>query len=74
MVAWWKAKLTALTFSWSVAQELITSLNISEYINNAWSSLDSRLLSMFVLFRIPEALNIILSAAVTKFVFRFLGF
>ncbi|MCQ8183471.1 DUF2523 domain-containing protein, partial [Methylomonas sp. SURF-1] len=25
-------------------------------------------------FRIPEALNIIFSAATTKFVFRFLGF
>lgn len=74
MVGWWSAKLAALTFSWSVAQELINSLNLSEYINNAWGSLESRTLSMLVFFRVPEAVNIILSAAVTKFVFRFLGF
>lgn len=73
MVAWWHAKLAALTFSWSVAQELITSLHLSEYLNAAWGSLESRTLSLLVFFKVPDAVNIILSAAVTKFVFRFLG-
>lgn len=74
MVAMWNAKLAALTFSWGVAQELITSLNLSDLLDTAWGALESRTLSMLVFFRIPEAVNIILSAAVTKFVIRFLGF
>lgn len=73
-VMWWKAKLAALTFSWSVAQQLITNLNISGYLNNAYSALDSRTMALLAYFRIPEAINMILSAAITKFVFRFLGF
>jgi hypothetical protein len=74
MVYWWQAKLAALNFSWSVAQQLMTSLNISATLNSAWGSLESRTLSMLVFFRIPDAVNLMLSAAVTKFVFRFLGF
>ncbi|HEY8034241.1 MAG TPA: DUF2523 family protein [Methylobacter sp.] len=74
LVAWYKAKLTALMFSYSVAQELITSLNLSDYLDSAWGSLESRTASTLAFFRIPEAVNMILSAAVTKFVFRFLGF
>jgi len=74
VVAMWKIKLAVLKFAWDVAQEIITSLNISQYINAAWSSLNSQVLSMFVFFRVPEAVNIILSASVTKFVLRFIGF
>lgn len=74
VVAMFKAKLAALEFSWDVAQELLTSLNISAYLNNAWSSLESRTLSMLVFFRVPEAVNIVLGAGVTKFVMRFIGF
>ncbi|AEG00734.1 DUF2523 domain-containing protein [Methylomonas methanica] len=73
VVAMWKAKLAAIAFSWDVAQELITTLNISGYINAAWSTLDSKVLNMFVYFKIPEAVNIVMSAGVTKFVMKFLG-
>jgi len=74
VAAMWKAKLAALVFSWGTAQELLSSLNVSSYLNTAWSSLESRTLSMLVFFRVPEAVNIIISAAATKFVFRFFGF
>lgn len=74
VVAMWKAKLAALTFSWGVAQQLIINLNISGYLNTAWASLDSRVMSALAFFRIPDAVNMIISAGVTKFVFRFLGF
>ncbi|MDP1771751.1 MAG: DUF2523 family protein [Methylobacter sp.] len=74
MVHYFQAKLAALVFSYDVAQQLMASLNVSAYLNTAWASLESRTLSMLVFFRIPDALNIILSASVTKFVFKFLGF
>jgi hypothetical protein len=73
-VMWWKAKLAALVFSWDVAQQLIANLNISGYLSNAYSHLNSQTMATLTFFRIPEAINLILSAAVTKFVFRFLGF
>lgn len=74
MVGWFKAKLYALQFSYSVAQELISNLNLSDYLDAAWGALEPRTASALAFFRVPEACNMILSAAVTKFVFRFLGF
>lgn len=74
VVALWKAKLALLGFSWGVAQQIMSNLNISSYLNGAWSSLNSSVLSMLTFFRIPDAVSMILSASVTKFVFRFLGF
>jgi hypothetical protein len=73
-VVWWQVKLEALKISWGLAQELIAYLNISGYLNSAYAALDARTMSMLAFFRIPEAINMIVSAAVTKFVFRFLGF
>lgn len=74
VVILWKAKLALLAFSWSIANQIITNLNISSYLNTAWGSLNSQVLQMLVFFRIPDAVNMILSVATTKFVFKFLGF
>lgn len=73
MVGWYKAKLQAITFAWDVAQELLASLNLSEHINIAFSALDSRVVQIISFFRIPEAINIVLSAYTTRFVLNFLG-
>lgn len=73
MVAWYKAKLTSITFAWDVASEILSSLNISQQINMAFSALDSRVVQIISFFRIPEAINIVLSAYTTRFVLNFLG-
>jgi hypothetical protein len=69
-VAYWKLKLSALSFAYDVA----SSLQLSQYLQSFWGALDGRIASMMQFFRIPEAINIILSGFFTKFVFRFLGF
>lgn len=74
VVASIKAKIAAIAFSWDVAQEILTSLNVSAYLSGMWSSMDSRLIGMLAYLRIPEVINIMLSAFATRFVFRFLGF
>jgi hypothetical protein len=74
VVAMWKVKLAVLAFSWDVAQNIIADLNISAFLNQAWGALNSQTLSMLFFFRVPEAVNIIVSAGVTKLVFRFVGF
>lgn len=73
-VAYWKIKLSALSFSWDVAQSIISQLGISSYISSAFSSLDSDLLDVISYIKIPDFVNIIVSAVTTKFVFKFLGF
>ncbi len=73
MVGWYKAKLQAMIFSWDIAQEILSTLNISDQINSAFSLLDSRVIQVISFFRIPEAINIVLSAYTTRFVLNFLG-
>lgn len=70
----WKAKLALLEFSYDVALDLMASLQISNYLNTFWSAIDGRIASMMQFFKIPEAINILLNAGFTRFVFKFIGF
>lgn len=63
-----EAKIFAIGFAWDVAAGLLETLDISRYIQQAWSSLDSQLVSFLTRYRIPEALNLIIQAYLTRFV------
>lgn len=73
VVGWYKFKLQSLVFAWDVAQDLLSSLNLSNALNSAFSSIDNRVVSIISFFRIPEAINIILSAYTTRLVLSFMG-
>ena len=73
MVGWFKFKLQSLTFAWDVASEILTSLNLSTVVESAFAQLDSKVVSIISFFRIPEAINMILSAYVTRLVMTFIG-
>lgn len=74
VVAMIKFKIVVLKFAWDVAKEILLSLNLSQYLTAAYGSLDSRLVQFLAFFRVPESINIFLSAHVTRFVMRFMGF
>ena len=63
-----KAKIYFVGFSWQVAQEVLNQLNISGTINQYWGAIDSEVMGAVTFFRIPEALNIILNAHLTRYV------
>ncbi len=65
-----KAKIQALGFAWAVAKNLLLSLNISTQLQGFMSSLPLTLHSFINLFKIPEAINLIVSAYSTRFVLR----
>ena len=65
--------LFAIPFAWDTAKQLMDSLNLSSILQSAWSALDSRLLNFAYMLRLPDALNLLFSAHVTKFVLRMLG-
>ena len=66
-----KAKIFFIGIAWGVAENLLANFELSEHINHAWSDLDSTFLSYLTFFRIPEAINIILQAAITRYVLGF---
>lgn len=57
--------------SWDIAKDIISLLNISSVIQNAWSSVDESFMNYLSFFRVPEAFNNIFSAYVTRFVMKF---
>jgi len=64
--------LWAVPFAWGIAKQIMTDLSISERLNAAFEVLPSDLLSTIFFFRVPEALNLIISAFITRFVLRFI--
>lgn len=67
-----KTMLWTLEFAWNIANTLIANLGITSALNAAWSSFDSVTLSNLMFFKVPDAVNMILSALGTRFVLRFL--
>lgn len=68
-----QAKIFFTSIAWGVAQEILTSLNISQYIQSAWNGIPPDSLQVLNFFRVPDALNIILNASVTKYAMNVLG-
>jgi hypothetical protein len=75
-IAYWTIKVTIwayewqiaiMLFFWDVAKQIMNNLNISGHINTYWGMLNTQLLGYLTALRIPEALNIIIQAIVTRF-------
>lgn len=73
IVGWYKFKLQSIIFAYDVASEILSSLNLSQVVDTAFNSLDSRVSKLVTFLRIPEALNLIFSAYATRVVMNFLG-
>lgn len=66
-------KLMMLVFAWDVAQQVLDQLNIGAALQAAWGQLDNTLLNVLTFFNIPDAINVIVSARMTRFVLNFIG-
>lgn len=65
--------LNALEFAYSVAIEISRTLNLFGYLSSALSLLPSDLKYVMNLWGIPNCLNIIMNAYITRFVMNFMG-
>jgi hypothetical protein len=65
--------INTLEFAYSIAQEISKTLNLFGYLSSALSSLPSDLKYMMNLWGVPNCLNIIMNAYITRFVMNFMG-
>lgn len=65
-------KLWLLKFAWGTARVVLANLGVSNLLQQAWGQFDGDTASTLMFFRIPEGLNMILSAFTTRFVLKFL--
>lgn len=67
-VAYFEIKIHILQFSYAAAQSILSSIDISSLINQYWGGMDSQILGAVTYLRIPESINILLSAMITRFI------
>lgn len=67
-ILYFEIKLQILEIAWSIASTIISTLQLSETIEAGWSMIDSEVLAALTFLRIPESINMILSAFMTRFV------
>jgi len=72
MVGMIRFQIWAVGFAWDVAQQVLDQLNISSALAAAWSQLDNQVLNALTFFNVPDAINVLLSARVTRFVLNFM--
>lgn len=71
VVFYFYIKLESLKFFWGVGLSILDQLNISSTINAYWDLLDSNLLALATYLKIPECLNLIINARLTRFLMDF---
>jgi hypothetical protein len=69
-----KVALLMLDFLWAIVKVLLIDLNLSGRLTAAFAGFDNDIVRMIIFFRIPEALNLILSAFIIRFVLRLIPF
>lgn len=73
VIAATKAKIEFIGFSWDVAQEVLSQLDVSSTIETYWGQLDSQVLGVATYLKLPEAFNMIINARVTRYVMEVIG-
>jgi hypothetical protein len=68
-----KFKIYMVGFAWDIAQSALDQIDLSGQLSEAWSGVNSHVLDALTFFNVPDALNIILSAYVTRYVLKLIG-
>lgn len=72
LIAYLEAKLYLLEIAYEIASALIAGVGISDAINAAWTNVPVTARAVLTYLKIPEAINMIISAVITRFVLSFM--
>ena len=71
-LAWVQIQKFAIQNAWNVAKAVLDILDITSAIESAFSGLDSSIADFINVLRVPDFINLIVQAHVTKAVLQFL--
>lgn len=72
-VWWFQAKLQSIQVAFGICQSVIADLNLSGMIASAFAGVDSKYMTLVTYARMPEAINLVSSAALTRWVLSIVG-
>lgn len=67
IIAYLELKVYMIEIAYDFASQFIQSLGLSEAIQQAWATIPAPIASTFSYLRIPEAVNMLMSACLTRF-------
>jgi hypothetical protein len=68
IILWIELKIASIDFAWSLASGFLASVGISNHIQSAWSLLPSQAAAFLSYLRVPEAINLIITSYITRFI------
>ena len=71
-LAWVQIQKFAIQNAWNVAKAVIETLDISSALESAFTGLDSTVAQFITILKVPEFINLIVQAHVTKAVLGFM--
>lgn len=72
---WWmKVQIYGITFAWGVAEAVIDQLSITQTINSTFANIDGNIKAFMTILKVPDGLNLLVQAHVTRLVMTFLKF
>jgi len=69
-----KFALVAVNFSWDVAKAILQDLQFAALLTNAFTALPGEVQGLLNICRVPDAISLLVTAMVTKYVLRFIPF
>lgn len=72
MIAAIEWKLWSLQIAWNAAQGFITALDLSSHVADGFALLPADVSSALSFFRVPEAVNLLMTAGATRFALSFI--
>ena len=64
--------LKMMVFSWDVAKQIMVDLKISDMLAGIYSHFNSDILNILLWLKIPDFINNVITAYITRFVMRFI--
>jgi hypothetical protein len=68
IILWIELKVVAIDLAWTLASGILSSAGISQHIQSAWSLIPSQAASFLSYLRVPEAINLIMTSYLTRFI------
>lgn len=66
------ATLKMMVFSWDVAKQIMVDLKISTMLAGLYSHFNSQILDILLWLKIPDFINNVITAYITRYVMRFM--
>lgn len=68
IITWLELKVVALDIAWGIAEQILSALGLGDHLQTAWAAVPSEIASVFNYLRIPESINLVMTAYLTRFI------